>query len=710
MSNIVAVLIVRCTHTGVYADGRPNPASVTLYDLDEITIQKNRTRAVPVPPNSYVDIPMSTRTFISWHQGDICTFTRQGLITSEIILQFRDKSRCGGPAGTGQTLRPAVPNIERVGGVLRLVLPDNVIPTTLETLGFLVGEPVAITGLTGAFRNLNGEYVISTATPGSGLAGVAAGSYLIEVPSEGADIASTTLAGVNVCLTEGQVTMQFNGNGDVGGLGANVYAYIAGQLLPGTTGGGGGGSLQDAYEVGNTIVTSAGFGPFDVSGTEDISLATDGVIALSSSRGETFPAATLTTTGLNGDSVDFFVGDNDPSGVVTGQAGSLFFRDTGAGAELYLNTSAGSGTTWTLVSLGGGAGLTLQQAYDNGNTIVTSAVSGDFDVSGTESVSLDAEVSSNFTVAGTDAGALDLTLSSSNAGTGTGNVLISASDAITATTTSGNITGTALDGGIVFTAIGAGNDANLTSVASDVNLTAGDEVRVTSVGGSLRLDSQTTDILATVGTLLDLSTDRGEALPISTWTTTGASGDSVDFFVGDNDPSGAVTGQAGSVFFRDTGTGGELYINTSTGSGTSWSEVVTSGNEASTAVLAWGNNSVANSTAARVLDPGYEQRTAPLASSTAFIELRSPIAGTLQNMYVRHNNPGGSGAVITYTVFVNGVATALTVGLASTSSNGSDTVNSVAVSAGDLIRIQVTKVAVAGSGARRPEVTVEVAA
>ena len=38
MSTIVAVLIVRCTHTGVYADGRPNTASVTLYDLDEITI------------------------------------------------------------------------------------------------------------------------------------------------------------------------------------------------------------------------------------------------------------------------------------------------------------------------------------------------------------------------------------------------------------------------------------------------------------------------------------------------------------------------------------------------------------------------------------------------------------------------------------------------------------------------------------------------
>lgn len=249
MTNIVAVLIVRCTHTGVYADGRPNTASVTIYDLDEITIQKNRTRYVPIPPNSTVDIPMSTRTFVSWHQGDICKFTVQGLITSEIILQLRDKDDCGGPGGTGQTLRPAVPNIERVGNVLRLVIPDNVIPTTLDSVGFLVGEPIEITGLTGAFRTLNGEYVIDTATPGSGLAGVAAGSYLLEVSSPGADIPSATLAGVNVCLTEGRVTTQFNSNGDVGGLGSNVFGYIGGQLFPNAGGGGGGGAPANAEYV-----------------------------------------------------------------------------------------------------------------------------------------------------------------------------------------------------------------------------------------------------------------------------------------------------------------------------------------------------------------------------------------------------------------------------------------------------------------------------
>jgi hypothetical protein len=249
MSNIVAVLIVRCTHTGVYADGRPNPASVTIYDLDEITIQKNRTRYVPVPPNTFVDIPMSTRTFVSYHDGDICKLVARGLLTAEVILQLRDKENDGGPTGTGQALRPAVLNIERVANSLRMVIPNNVIPTDLSSVGYIVGEPILITGLTGDFRKLNGEYVIDSAAPGFGLAGADAGSYLITAPSEGADIAATTLAGVNIRLNApcggGRVVAQFNSGGDVGGLGDNVFGYIGGQLFPNAGGGAGAIAIYD---------------------------------------------------------------------------------------------------------------------------------------------------------------------------------------------------------------------------------------------------------------------------------------------------------------------------------------------------------------------------------------------------------------------------------------------------------------------------------
>jgi hypothetical protein len=929
-----------------------------------------------------VDIPMSTRTFVSWHEGSICKFTRLGLITSEIILQLRDKDDCGGPAGTGQTLRPAVPNIERVGGVLRLVIPDNVIPTILDSVGFLVGEPVAITGLTGAYRDLNGTYVISAASPGEGLAGAAVGSYLVEVPSPGADIASTTLAGVNLCLTEGRVTSQFNSNGDVGGLGSNVFGYIGGQLFPNAGGGGGGAvsvfdegvlvdaavtsfdfigagvtassagpgavditvpgggggapvnaeylvlsadatltdervftagtglsavdggaggnytlsvsltlaqllangnttggndivvssgdtivgqtdlvlspgagvadnviidgltwpssdgtsgqalvtngagvlsfanptpglaiqdegvtfetapttinftgagvtassggagivnvsipgggggtvTLQQAYENGNTIVTDATNGPLDVSGTQSISLdstsasnftttgasltlstitsgdvlvssadsvlvdGTDGVeinssagplnigndadaqpinvgtgaaarsitignttgatgvtvdtgtsaFALNSTVGETLPVATLTSTGANGDSIDLFVGDGNPNGVVTGQAGSLFFRDTGAGAELYLNTSTGSGTMWTLVSTGGGAGVTLQQAYDNGNTIVTSATSGDLDVSGTEAISLDASQASNFSVAGAS-----LTLET----TTSGDVLVDSAGSVTVRGDTGVVvTGdTVADASAVgvliegATSSGAGND-----------------------GGDVVVSSGTPGVGGAVGDVFLRQPSAGtDGDPIVLLERTGD--ESVGLFVGGSDPSGSVTADAGSLFLRDTGTTGELYLNTSTGTGTTWDRVVTSGTDAG-AVLQWGNDSVGNSTAARVLDPGFEGRLAPLLAGTAFADLRAPRAGTLRNLYVQHNNPGGTGAVITYTVYVNGVATALSAGVASTAAGGADTANSVSVAAGDRIRIVVTKAAVAGGGGIVPEATLEVAA
>lgn len=249
MSNIVAVLIVRCTHTGVYADGRPNRGSVTLYDLDEITISKVRTRYVPIPPGSSVDVPMSTRALVSWHEGDICKLTRLGLITSELILQLRDKSHCGGATGDGQSLQTGVLNIERVNNVLRMVIPDVVLPNQgppvdLGSVGFLAGEPLTVSGLTDPnFRRLNGDYVLSTVTPGTGLAGASVGSYLIEMPSEGPDIpAITHPPGVNLCLSEGRVTSQFNATGNVGGLGSDVFGYIAGMLLPTAGTGGGGGS------------------------------------------------------------------------------------------------------------------------------------------------------------------------------------------------------------------------------------------------------------------------------------------------------------------------------------------------------------------------------------------------------------------------------------------------------------------------------------
>lgn len=150
--------------------------------------------------------------------------------------------------------------------------------------------------------------------------------------------------------------------------------------------------LQGAYDYGNTLVTS---GPTDISFT--LSAAGGGFIVNGDgnvmfgvvSRVGTFSAnSTATATlssldqvdinanngtvitrngGLNseiltltqsgGQSFGIFAGTADPSGSVTADAGSLFIRDTGATAELYQNTSVGSGTTWSQVGAGGGGGL-----------------------------------------------------------------------------------------------------------------------------------------------------------------------------------------------------------------------------------------------------------------------------------------------------------------------------------------------------------------
>ena len=65
-----------------------------------------------------------------------------------------------------------------------------------------------------------------------------------------------------------------------------------------------------------------------------------------SALGETDGGWRFTQSGTGGDSADLFIGSSDPSGVVSAQAASWFFRDTGSGAEAYQNISTGSGTDW----------------------------------------------------------------------------------------------------------------------------------------------------------------------------------------------------------------------------------------------------------------------------------------------------------------------------------------------------------------------------
>lgn len=123
-----------------------------------------------------------------------------------------------------------------------------------------------------------------------------------------------------------------------------------------------------------------------------------------------------------------------------------------------------------------------------------------------------------------------------------------------------------------------------------------------------------------------------------------------------------------------------------------------------TAPVEFGADSVGSSTTTRYLYPGHSDALA----ETALYEWVIPVAGTLRRLYVLHNTPAGNGNIITYTVMVNGVASSLAVGLASTSGLGSNLVISVAVSAGDRIAIRVTKASAVGASPSNVLATFEV--
>lgn len=107
------------------------------------------------------------------------------------------------------------------------------------------------------------------------------------------------------------------------------------------------------------------------------------------------------------------------------------------------------------------------------------------------------------------------------------------------------------------------------------------------------------------------------------------------------------------------------------------------------AVIHWGNSGVSSTTTTRYLTPGYEDSLAP----TTVIQWRVPYNGTLKNLRVRHNTTAGNGNAIVYTLRKNGTASALTASVNSTAADGNDLSNSVSVTAGDLIDIEVTKAA-----------------
>lgn len=108
-----------------------------------------------------------------------------------------------------------------------------------------------------------------------------------------------------------------------------------------------------------------------------------------------------------------------------------------------------------------------------------------------------------------------------------------------------------------------------------------------------------------------------------------------------------------------------------------------------TAPLTWGAGTIGSTTTNRFLFPGYDDDLAQVDS----IKWTIPRNGTLSRLYARHNKVGAPATLLTYTLLVNGVATALAASLAANAAVASNIATSVVVSAGDTVELRCSKAA-----------------
>ena len=117
---------------------------------------------------------------------------------------------------------------------------------------------------------------------------------------------------------------------------------------------------------------------------------------------------------------------------------------------------------------------------------------------------------------------------------------------------------------------------------------------------------------------------------------------------------------------------------------------------AGSSILVWGNENVGAAADDRYLSSGSNFGIASLTDTLQYI---APSNVTLRDLFVRHNSAAGNGNDVIYTVFVNGVATALLVPLATGAvGDASNVVDTAAVLQGDRISIQASKAAGVGGG------------
>lgn len=146
-----------------------------------------------------------------------------------------------------------------------------------------------------------------------------------------------------------------------------------------------------------------------------------------------------------------------------------------------------------------------------------------------------------------------------------------------------------------------------------------------------------------------------------------------------------VPAAVGSIYPRRGST--EWWMKTGAAD-TAWTRVIIGPTDT---IFTWGNNDIAAAADTRFLQPGRQQGTAP---TTDIAQMPVTRAGTLRNLFVRHNANVGDGDNVVYTVQVNGVDTTITVTLASNVvAQASDLVHTAAVAQGDRLGLKAVKAA-----------------
>jgi len=239
-------------------------------------------------------------------------------------------------------------------------------------------------------------------------------------------------------------------------------------------------------------------------------------------------SSVLGAGGGNGNNIALI---SQPGGAATGAT------NAGVGGALNLNTGDG-----------GDAGAGTGNSGRGGDIVVVPGIGGAADATGPENAARGGVIRLTTGRGGAGAGAGtagaggDLDLNGGNGGAGT------------ALTPGGA-------GGLVSLDAGNGGADGGGGLGPDGAITIG-----TSLAGAITVGGAQSGAVK-------VSTAAGNDSAILALSALGASGEAFSIYGGSNAPTASA--DAGSTFFRDTGTGGEAYLNTSTGgSGTTWDRIV----------------------------------------------------------------------------------------------------------------------------------------